>query len=69
MTEINRSPIEDNGYGVVRRCPGHSCSDRNRCRAHTAPVGKDQAVIWEPWHRDRVFNRCEHFIPDLEGAA
>lgn len=59
MTEI-----ADNGYGIVRRCAGHSCSDRNLCRAHTEPIAEDQMVIWEPWERDRVNNRCPHFVPE-----
>lgn len=65
----DRTPIEDNGYGVVRRCVGHSCSDRNRCAAHVAPVTYPQAVIWERWYEARQDNRCPHFIPDSEEAA
>ena len=56
--------LSDNGYGVVRRCAGHSCSDRNRCLAHITPVEDGQSVIWMPWYDDRQGNKCPHFIND-----
>ena len=56
--------IADNGYGVVRRCAGHGCDDRNRCLAHVAPVAIDAWVIWMPWYDDRKDDKCPHFVAE-----
>lgn len=53
-----------NGEHVAHRCAGHSCSDRNRCAWHVAPVPEGLAVVWVPHYDDRRDNVCRHYLPE-----